>query len=102
VEAWLRGVGDTDRSLSRQIQELLELMRQYGPEDVAGAIEKAAAARAFGCPRFSQALLLPHKLAKLIEFTGRSTRIYGFLRARDALVKVSRRIGRNDSQCGIH
>jgi hypothetical protein len=48
VEAWLRGVADTDRSLSRQIQELLELMRQYGPEDVAGAIEKAAAARAFG------------------------------------------------------
>ena len=29
-------------------QELLELIRQYGPEDVAGAIEKAAAARAFG------------------------------------------------------
>lgn len=48
VEAWLRGVADTDRSLSRQIQELLELMRQYGPEDVAGAIEKAAAACAFG------------------------------------------------------
>ena len=37
-----------DRSLSRQIAELLELIRQYGPEAVAGAIEKAAAARAFG------------------------------------------------------
>src|ERR1700680_2207556 len=41
-------MADTDRSLGRQITELLELMRQYGPEDIAGAIEKAAAARAFG------------------------------------------------------
>jgi transposase len=48
VEAYLRDMADTDRSLGRQITELLELMRQYGPEDVAGAIEKAAAARAFG------------------------------------------------------
>ena len=35
-------------SLARQLTELLELIRQYGPEAVAGAIEKAAAARAFG------------------------------------------------------
>ncbi len=48
VEAYLRDMADTDRSLSRQISELLELMRQYGPEDLAGAIEKAAAAHAFG------------------------------------------------------
>ena len=48
VEAYLRDMADTDRSLSRQIQELLELIRQYGPEDVAGAIEKAASARAYG------------------------------------------------------
>ncbi|PWU11231.1 MAG: hypothetical protein C5B51_03030 [Terriglobia bacterium] len=48
VEAYLRDMADTDRSLARQISELLELIRQYGPEDVAGAIEKAAAARAFG------------------------------------------------------
>jgi hypothetical protein len=48
VEAYLRDMADTDRSLGRQIQELLELMRQYGPEDIAGAIEKASAARAFG------------------------------------------------------
>jgi hypothetical protein len=41
-------MADTDRSLARQISELLELIRQYGPEDVAGAIERAAAARAFG------------------------------------------------------
>jgi hypothetical protein len=48
VEAYLRDMADTDGSLSRQIQELLELIRQYGPEDVAGAIERAASARAFG------------------------------------------------------
>src|SRR5262252_5936843 len=48
VEAYLRDMADTDRSLARQISDLLELIRQYGPEDVAGAIEKAAQARAFG------------------------------------------------------
>ena len=48
VEAYLRDMIDSGRSLGRQIPELLELMRQYGPEDVAGAIEKAAEARAFG------------------------------------------------------
>src|SRR5262249_44213893 len=48
VEAYLRDMADTDRSLSRQLSELLELIRQYGPEAVAGAIDKAAVARAFG------------------------------------------------------
>jgi len=48
VEAYLRDIADTDRALSRQLTELLELIRQYGPEAVAGAIEKASAARAFG------------------------------------------------------
>jgi transposase len=48
VEAYLRDMADTDRSLARQIAELLELIRQYGPEAVAGAIERASAARAFG------------------------------------------------------
>ena len=48
VEVYLRDMADTDRSLGRQVSELLELIRQYGPELVAGAIEKAAAARAFG------------------------------------------------------
>jgi transposase len=48
VEAYLRDMADTDRSLSRQLSELLELLRQYGPEAVAAAIEKAAEARAFG------------------------------------------------------
>jgi transposase len=48
VEAYLRDMADTDRSLHRQIQELLELIRQYGPEDVADAIGTAAKARAYG------------------------------------------------------
>ena len=48
VEAYLRDMADTDRSLGRQISELLELIRQYGPEDVADAIGKAAKAGAYG------------------------------------------------------
>ena len=48
VEAYLRDMADTDRSLGRQISELLELIRQYGPEDVADAIGTAAKARAYG------------------------------------------------------
>lgn len=48
LEAYLRDMADTDRALSRQLAEILELIRQYGPEPVAAAIEKASAARAFG------------------------------------------------------
>ena len=48
LEAYLRDMAETDRALSRQLAELLELIRQYGPEPVADAIEKASAARAFG------------------------------------------------------
>jgi hypothetical protein len=48
AQGYLRGVADSDRVLSRQLNELLELIRQYGPEAVAGAVAKAYAARAFG------------------------------------------------------
>jgi hypothetical protein len=48
LEAYLRDLADTDRALSRQLAELLELVRQYGPELVADAIGKASAAHAFG------------------------------------------------------
>jgi transposase len=48
IEAFLRGLADSDRSLARQITELLQLIRQYGPEAVSGALQKAFAARAFG------------------------------------------------------
>ena len=45
---YLRNLAQSDRSLPRQIAELNELVRQYGPEAVALAIDKAAAARVFG------------------------------------------------------
>jgi len=48
VEAYLRGLADSHRALSRQITELLQLIRLYGPPAVAGALQKALAARAFG------------------------------------------------------
>jgi transposase len=47
-EYYLRKLAETDRSLTRQIRELLELVRDYGPQPVAAALEKAHAARAFG------------------------------------------------------
>jgi transposase len=48
VEAYLRGLADAGRSLLRELQELLELVRTYRPEQVAAALGKALAARAFG------------------------------------------------------
>ena len=48
AESYLRQLADTDRSLARQVRELFELIRDYGPEAVAGAVQKAHAARAFG------------------------------------------------------
>jgi transposase len=60
VEAYLRDMAGTDRSLARQIAELLELIRQYNPVEVAGAIEKAAAARAFGADYVANILRQQH------------------------------------------
>jgi Mu transposase, C-terminal domain len=48
VEAYLRGLADSGRALSRQITELLDLFRYYRPEAIAAALQKAHAARAFG------------------------------------------------------
>lgn len=47
-EPYLRRLADTDRSLGRQIRELLVLVREYGPDAVAAAVGKAHAAGAFG------------------------------------------------------
>jgi hypothetical protein len=47
-EPYLRRLADTDRSLGRQIRELLVLAREYGPDAVAAALAKAHAAGAFG------------------------------------------------------
>ena len=47
-ESYLRRLADTDRSLTRQVRELLLLVREYGPEAVATAMAQAHAAGAFG------------------------------------------------------
>lgn len=47
-EYYLRKLAETGRSLTRQVRELLELVRDYGPQAVASALEKAYAARVFG------------------------------------------------------
>lgn len=47
-ESYLRRLADTDRSLTRQVRELLLLVREYGPEAVAAAVTQAHAAGAFG------------------------------------------------------
>lgn len=47
-ERYLRRLADTDRSLARQVRELLSLVREYGPEATAAALGKAHAAGAFG------------------------------------------------------
>lgn len=60
IEAYLRDIADTDRALSRQIAELLELIRQYTPDEVAGAIEKASAAHAFGADYVANILRQQH------------------------------------------
>lgn len=48
VEACLHKIAGTDRTLSRQLTEPLELIYQSKPESAALPIETAAAARAFG------------------------------------------------------
>jgi transposase len=47
-EYYLRKLAETDRNLARQVRELLELVRDYGPESVSAALDKAYAAQAFG------------------------------------------------------
>jgi len=48
AETYLRELARTDRALPRQIAELSELVRRYGPPAVAAALQQAQAARAFG------------------------------------------------------
>jgi transposase len=47
-QSYLERLADTDRSLTRQVRELLGLIREYGPEAVSEALAKAHAAGAFG------------------------------------------------------
>lgn len=60
AESYLRGLAETDRSLTRQIRELLALVRQYGPEAVTAALGKAHAAGAFGADYIANILLQEH------------------------------------------
>ena len=48
AEPYLKALAQTDRSLQRQIRELLMLVRDYGPENVRKAIVRAQSAKAFG------------------------------------------------------
>lgn len=48
AQPYLQGLAQTDRSLQRQIRELLLLVRDYGPEGVHQAVQRALAAKAFG------------------------------------------------------
>jgi transposase len=62
AETYLRALTDTDRSLSRQVSELLELVRLYGPEPVGEALEKAQSARAYGADYIANLLLQQGRL----------------------------------------
>jgi transposase len=48
AEEYLQELAGGDRVLSRQIQQLVDLVREYGPDPVRAAIQKAQKARAFG------------------------------------------------------
>jgi transposase len=48
VESYLRGLAETDRALSRQLNELLALIPAFGPEALASALATAEKAGAFG------------------------------------------------------
>ena len=56
-ESYLRKLAETDRSLSRQIKELLSLVRQYGPEAVRAAVGKAQSLGAFGADYIANILM---------------------------------------------
>ena len=45
---YLRELVGTDRSLARQVRELYDLIRHYGPDAVSAAMHKAHAACAIG------------------------------------------------------
>ena len=45
AEEYLRRLADTDRALTRPVRELLDLIREYGPEAVAAALSKASRRR---------------------------------------------------------
>jgi len=56
VEEYLQQLAGNNRVLSRQIEELIDLVREYGPDAVLSAIRKAHKARAFGADYISNIL----------------------------------------------
>jgi len=56
-DSYLRQLAQTDLALSRQVRELLELCRQYGPGAVSSAISKAQPLGAFGADYIKNILL---------------------------------------------
>ncbi len=57
AETYLRGLAETDRSMTHQLRILLALLRQYGPEALTAALSKAQAVGAFGADYVSNILL---------------------------------------------
>jgi transposase len=57
AESYLKGLADTDRSMTHQIRALLALVRTYNPEAVGSALTKAQAAGAFGADYIANILL---------------------------------------------
>jgi transposase len=60
AESYLRGLAETDRSMTCQIRHLLAVVREYGPEAVASSLAKAQAAGAFGSDYVANILLQEH------------------------------------------
>jgi transposase len=56
-DSYLRGLAETDRSLSRQIGELLTLVRSYGTDSVVAAIRRAQSVGAFGADYIANILI---------------------------------------------
>ena len=60
AETYLRGLADTDRSMTSQLRQLLTLVREYGPGALASALTKAQAAGAFGSDYVANILIQEH------------------------------------------
>jgi hypothetical protein len=59
-DSYIRQLAQTDRSLFRQIAEMLDLCRQYGKDAVLSAIEKAQYSGAFGADYIKNILWQEH------------------------------------------
>jgi transposase len=60
VQLYLRGLAQTNRSLAKQISELLTLVRNFGPDAVRSAIEKAQNLNAYGTDYITNILHQQH------------------------------------------